>query len=131
MFVLHSDEYLELRHFPDLGYVRLVRTDQAFGSISRVAGSLRECGNALSHLNIAKLGILLDWRLAPISTDPILLKHVVQQTDVFVAMFRRRALLMATPVGIMQSERLARSINHARPVLFNDEAAAVAYVTEA
>ena len=128
MFVLHSDEYLQLHHYPDLGYVRLVRTGEPFGSISRVGASLRECANALSHLNVTRLGLLLDWRLAPLSTDPILLKHVVQQSDVFAAMFPRRALLMATPIGIMQSERLARSIHHANPVLFNDEAAAIAHV---
>lgn len=92
---------------------------------------MRECAKALSDIDVSRLGLLLDWRLAPLTTDPVMLKHVVQQNDVFAKDFARRALLMATPVGLMQSERIARTIDHAKPVLFNDEATAIAYVTRA
>jgi hypothetical protein len=130
MFVLHDDPYLSLRRHTDLKYVLLVRSDRQFGSVHRVATSLRECAKALGDIKVARLGLLLDWRLAPLTTDPVLLKHVVQQTDVFAKGFARRALLIATPVGVMQSERVARTIDHAKPVLFTDEAAAIAYVTK-
>jgi hypothetical protein len=126
--LLHSDSYLALHHHPQLSHVRLIRSDQQFGSVSRVASSLRACAKALAGIDVSRLGLLMDWRLAPISTDPVLLKHVVTQSDRFAATFARRALLLATPIGLMQSERLARTIDHAKPVLFHDEAAALAYV---
>jgi hypothetical protein len=88
---------------------------------------MRACAQTLGGIDVTRLGILMDWRLAPLSTDPVLLKHVVQQIDLFAASFARRALLLATAVGVMQSKRLARTINHANPVLFDDEAEAIAY----
>jgi hypothetical protein len=126
--LLHNDAYLALHYYRELAHVRVVRTDEQFGSIHRVASSLRACAKALAAIDVSRLGLLLDWRRAPLTTDPTLLKHVVQQTDVFAVAFARRALLVATPVGLMQSKRLARSIDHAKPVLFSDEAAAIAYV---
>jgi len=130
MFVLHQDAYLSLGRHPDLTYVLLVRSGEQFGSVHRVASSLRLCAKALGEIPVSRMGLLLDWRLAPLTTDPVLLKHVVQQTDVFARDFARRALIVATPVGLMQSKRLARAIDHAKPVLFNDEAAAIAYVSK-
>ena len=125
---LHSDAYLSLQFYPELSHARLIRTAQQFGSVHKVAGSLRACATALKDREVSTMGLLLDWRLAPLTTDPVLLKNVVQRIDVFAAAFARRALLVATPVGLLQSERLARTISHAKPVLFSDEAAAVAYV---
>ena len=130
MSVLYEDEYLSLRHHPELRYVLLLRSEQQFGSVHRVASSMRACAKALRDIKVARLGLLLDWRLAPLSTDAVMLKHVVQQIDTFAKDFARRALLMATPVGVMQSERIARTIDHAKPTLFDDEAAALAFVSQ-
>jgi hypothetical protein len=131
MFVLHQDPYLSLRHHPQLKYVLLVRSDLQFKSVHRVASSLRECAKVLGDMEVSQMGLLLDWRLAPLTTDPVLLKHVVQHTDAFARDFARRALLIATPVGLMQSKRIARAIDHAKPTLFSDEADAIAYVSRA
>ena len=87
---------------------------------------MRECTKALRDIDVSQLGLLLDWRQAPLTTDPVLLKHVVQQTDTFAAAFARRALLVATPIGVIQSERLGRTIHQARSIVFTDEAEAVA-----
>jgi len=130
MLVLHEDVYLSMRRHLDLKYVLLVRSAKQFGSVHRVASSMRACAQSLGDLDISRLGLLLDWRLAPLITDPVMLKHVVSHTDFFAKDFARRALLMATPIGIMQSERIARTIDHAKPALFNDEAAAIAYVSK-
>lgn len=125
--LLYSDLYLSLHHLPQQRHVRLVRTAKQFSSVSRVANSLRDAAKTLAGIDVARLGLLMDWRLAPLSTDPVLLKHVVQHIDQFAANFARRALLLSTPVGIMQSERIARTIHHATPVLFDDEAEAITY----
>ena len=127
MVFLYRDAYLSLRHHCDEARARVTRSERQFGSVHRVASSLRECSKALRDLDVSRLGLLLDWRLAPLTTDPVLLKHVVQHTDTFAAAFARRALLVATPIGLLQSERLGRTIHHAKPVLFTDEAEAMAY----
>ncbi|MET0594899.1 MAG: hypothetical protein ABW133_19525 [Polyangiaceae bacterium] len=125
--LLYSDPYISLHHYPQQTHVRLVRSEKQFESVSRVASSLRDGSKKLEGIDVARLGLLMDWRLAPLSTDPVMLKHVVQHIDRFAARFARRALLLATQVGVMQSERIARTINHAKPVLFDDEAEALAY----
>jgi hypothetical protein len=130
MFVLHQDPSLSMQRHPDASYVLVVRSAKQFGSVHRVATSLRACAKAIGDLDTSRMGLLLDWRLAPLTTDPVLLKHVVQHTDTFAKAFARRALLVATPVGLMQSERIGRTIDHAKPVLFTDEADAIAYVSK-
>jgi hypothetical protein len=128
MILLYSDAYLSLQHHPEAAHVRLVRSGEHFGSVSRVSVSMRACAKALEKIDASELGLLLDWRLSPLTTDAVLLKHVVQQSDLFAAAFPRRALLVATPVGLMQSQRIGRTINHAKPVVFDNESEALAYV---
>ena len=127
MVLLYSDAYLSLQHHPEASHVRLIRSGKPFASVSRVSASMRACAKALDEIDVSELGILLDWRLSPLTTDPVLLKHVVHQSDAFAAAFLRRALLLATPVGVMQSQRIARTIDHAKPVLFDEESEAIAY----
>ena len=97
--LLYSDPYISLHHHPLLAHVRLVRSELQYGSVSRVASSMRDCAKTLAGIDASRLGILLDWRVAPLSTDPVLLKHVVQQIDRFAATFARRALLLSTRWG--------------------------------
>ena len=125
--LLYSDPYVSLHHHPQQMHVRLVRSEKQFASVSRVANSMRDCSKKLAGIDVSRIGLLMDWRLAPLSTDPVMLKHVVQHIDQFAAGFARRALLLATQVGVMLSERIARTFNHAKPVLFDDEAEATAY----
>lgn len=110
-------------------YVRLVRSAEPLASAQEAAAALKLCGRALRGIDLVHLGILLDWRLAPLSTDPALHSAVVTNTDAFAAHFARKALLLATPVGQMQVGRISRVMSTVKPVVFNDEAAAIDYVT--
>lgn len=110
------------------GYVRLVRTVLAFERPEEAAAALAQCELALQGVPIERMGILLDWRRGPLSTDSHLHQAIVEHTDRFAMHFARRALLIDTPVGQMQLGRVIRTHSDTKPVLFNDEQAAIEYV---
>jgi hypothetical protein len=64
----------------------------------------------------------------PLSTDPRLHREVVTHTDEVARRFRRRSVLVTTPVGKMQMNRIIRNESTTSPVAFNEEAAAIEYV---
>lgn len=129
MGTLHRNPHFAVIHHVASRYVELARTATPFDSRDDARRSLEQCGAALAAIDVAELGILLDWRLAPLSTDPELHKIIVDTTDLFARRFRRRALLVQTPVGTMQGERIVRVESGTNPAVYNHKEAAVAYVT--
>ena len=128
MSTLAKGTHLNVQYFRASGYVRIARTSAKFSSIEQAATCLKACDVAFSELNISKLSLLLDWRLAPLSTDPHLHRFLVRSTDVFAARFARSAVLVATPLGKLQSVRVGRAHSTAAPVVFHDEARALEYL---
>jgi hypothetical protein len=129
MFTLHRSAYFTLEYWQASRYVRLVRSAVPFDSPEEAGDALRECEVAIRVIDPSNLGILLDWRLGPLSTDPRLHQFVIENTDAFASRFPRRAVLVVTPVGKLQLDRVVRSLSSTKPLIFNDEAAAVEYVT--
>jgi hypothetical protein len=129
MFTIHRSTHFTIQHFQASGYVRLVRSAVAFASLEEAGEALRACDDALSELDATQLGILLDWRLGPFSVDARLHQFVIENTDAFAVRFVRRAVLILTPVGKLQLDRVVRTHSSAPPIVFNDEDAAVDYVT--
>ncbi|HEX5660211.1 MAG TPA: hypothetical protein VFX59_23615 [Polyangiales bacterium] len=127
MPTLSRGNHMVVVHNVASGYATIVRTERTFASYDEAERALAECDRALLPLDRA-LGILLDWRRAPMSTDPRLHTILVERSDVFLLRFARRALLTQTSVGSMQSVRLLRGQPDSSPVVFADEEAAVAYV---
>jgi hypothetical protein len=130
MPTLHRNAHFTVIHHVASSYVALVRTALVFGAHEEVVRSLDQCERALRPLNAQANGILLDWRLGPLSTDPRLHELLVQGTDLFIQRFARKALLVMTPVGAMQGGRIVRVQSTTNPVIFNDEAQAIAYLTQ-
>ena len=129
MPTLHRGEYFIVEYFQASRYVRLARTARAFDSPDDARATLAECERALREIDLASVAILLDWRLAPLAVDPTLHETVVTCTDAFAARFARRALLVQTPVGKLQLDRIVRQQSATKPIVFNDEAEAIEYVT--
>jgi hypothetical protein len=129
MFTIHRSEHFAIQHYQASGYVRLVRSALPFASLDAAGQALRACDEALLPLDASQLGILLDWRLGPLSVDPRLHQFVIENTDAFAVRFVRRAVLIVTPVGKLQLDRVLRTHSSAAPVVFNDEAVAIDYVT--
>jgi hypothetical protein len=129
MFTLHRSPHFTIEYRQASRYLRLVRSAVPFSSPEEAGEALKECELAIRDIDPSNLGILLDWRLGPFSSDPRLHQFVVESTDAFAARFRRRAVLVLTPVGQLQVDRVIRNLSSTKPVLFNDESAAVDYVT--
>ena len=129
MFTLHRSPHFTIEYRQASRYIRLVRSAVPFKSPDDAGEALKECEVAIRDLDPSSLGILLDWRLGPLSTDPRLHQFVIENTDAFAARFRRRAVLVVTPVGQLQLDRVIRTLSSTKPLLFNDEDAAVDYVT--
>ncbi|HSU41381.1 MAG TPA: hypothetical protein VLJ38_17510 [Polyangiaceae bacterium] len=129
MPTLYRGNHLVIQYQHASGYVRVVRTETPFESITDVAAALDACRAALADLDLALHGILFDWRRSPISTDPNLHKALAERMDALADAFDRRAILLATPVGTMQASRVGRAMGNQKMQVFNDEDAAVKYVT--
>jgi hypothetical protein len=129
MPTLYRGTHLVIQHHHASGYVRVVRSEAPFESITEVVVALDACRGALTDVDVAHHGILFDWRRSPISTDPNLHKALAERMDSLAEAFDRRAILLATPVGTMQAARVGRAMGNQKMLVFNDEDDAVKYVT--
>jgi len=129
MFTLHRSKHFTIEYWQASRYVRLVRSAVPFKSPEEAGDALKECDVAIRDIDPSNLGILMDWRLGPFSTDPRLHQFVVENADAFASRFVRRAVLVVTPVGKLQLDRVLRNMSSTNPIIFNDETAALEYVT--
>lgn len=129
MPTLHRGNHLLVQHHHASGYVVVVRSDAAFESIADVNDALDACSTALAGVDVGRHGLLFDWRRSPISTDPNLHKALAERMDALGERFARRAILLATRVGTMQAARVGRTMGNQKMLVFDDEAAAIEYVT--
>lgn len=74
------------------------------------------------------VGVLVDVRDAPMLANDGLEIEAAKVIDAMASDFERSALLVRTAVGALQVRRIART-NPFRLELFEDEAAAIAYLT--
>lgn len=130
MPTIHRTNHLLIQHFQASGYLLVVRSPAAFESAGEVIATFDECRQAVAGMDAAHHGILFDWRKSPISTDPTLHKALAENMDALAEPFARRAILLATPVGTMQAARVGRSMGNQKMSVFNDEGAAVEFVTQ-
>jgi len=130
MPTIHRNAHFTVVHHVASGYVALVRTAAAFDGHDDVVRSLAQCERALRPIDAQANGILLDWRLGPLSTDARIHELLVRGSDVFIQRFARKALLVLTPMGAMQGGRIVRVQSTTNPVIFDDEAQAITYLTE-
>jgi len=129
MPTLYRGDHLSVQHHHASGYVRVVRSEAPFASSGDVCAALDACRLALATVDAGHHGILFDWRRSPISTDPNIHKALAEQMDGLAGRFARRAILLATSVGTMQAARVGRSMGNQKMLVFDDEHAALEYVT--
>jgi hypothetical protein len=129
MPTLHRDNHFLVQHQHASGYVLVVRSEAPFESTTSAIVALGACRSALAKVDVTKHGILFDWRKSPISTDPNLHKALAEHMDALGERFDRRAILLKTTVGTMQASRVGRTMGNQKMLVFDDEAAAVTYVT--
>jgi hypothetical protein len=128
MLTLHRGPFFTVQHFQASRYVRINRTELQFKTAVQAIHAVDDCRKSLAGVDLTGYGVLFDWRLPPMSTDPLVHQAIVQHVDAFAARFERRAILVKTPVGQMQVSRVSRTLSQDAPVLFNDDGAAILHV---
>lgn len=124
MPTLLRDTHFVLERYAAPAFIRLARTGNTLGSHDQVVSSLQACRVALSAADIAELGILLDWRLAPaVVTVPSLEQAIVRDAETFAAPFARKAVLL-----LAAATAEAATWSRTRLQIFHDEEAAIAHV---
>jgi hypothetical protein len=125
--LLRSAHFL-VQHHVASSYVQVIRTEEPFLRIDTAARAFGACEQALDGVDRATSGIMLDFRRAPLSSDPELDKVIVTRSDVLVIPFARSAILVATRVGVMQADRIHRAYSQSGVSVFHEESAALRYV---
>jgi hypothetical protein len=128
MPTLFKSEFATLEHGVASRIVRVVRSNKQFDSAAFARAEVARWSACLESLDFSELGLLLDWRLVPLATDPDVLKEVVSGTTKFGRRFAKHAVLFVSPLGEMQARRLQR-MHESDPEIFTDESKAYAYVT--
>jgi hypothetical protein len=130
MPTLFKSDYATLEHAMASRLVRIVRSVKQFEEAAAAKAEVVRWSVTLDRVDVSELGLLLDWRLVPLTTDPDVLREVVSGTDTIGRRFARHAVLIETPLGALQAARLQR-VHDSHPEIFTDEALAYGYVTGA
>ena len=125
---IHQRKYFTIQYFRASAYVRVIRSDTPFESISDAIKGLSVCRLALANVDAEQHGILFDWRSAPLSTDPNLHKALVEHIDGLAMPYARRAFLVCAGVGMMQVNRVSRTLSSNVLNIFDDEAEALEFL---
>lgn len=129
MAVLYESKYARLEVDEARRIVRYVRSAEPFESIDDATRMFDEVVRANGGVARRGLTLLSDVRLAPGRNDEAFEGAVATRRSELFGGFRKRAVLVRTVVGKLQVQRLNRASVTAAEV-FDDEAAAIAYLSE-
>ena len=90
------------------GIVHVQRTTRPFKTISELEAAFDRLSGVLATVDRRNSGLLMDLRAGPMRNDPIFESALERQRKKITAGFRRVALLVQTPLGLVQGERHAR-----------------------
>lgn len=108
--------------------IRARRTSSPFGSAADMYGVEAQFLRAVPMRERFGVSVLVDVRDAPMLANDGLELEAAKVIDAMASEFERSALLVRTAVGALQVRRIARTTPF-RLELFEDEAAAIAYLT--
>lgn len=127
MPVLRTSPFTTLELLDMEGVVKISRSSAPFGDAPTARREVASWTLAIASLDTSQLGLLLDWRLTPMTSDPEILRAIVSGGDALARSFARHALLLASSLSAPQAERVSRAGSTID--LFTDEAGAWAHVT--
>jgi hypothetical protein len=109
MSFLRRSLYVTIELIEASRVVRFIRSAAPFGDARSAQAELDTWLPALAGITPRELGVLLDFRLTPMTSDPDILRAVVAQVDAVGFRFPRRAILLARQLHGPQSERVTRA----------------------
>ena len=113
----------------DLGaaFFRLRRTATKLESNEVLNQTAQTIERALVGVDLSRLGFLVDLRDGPMRNDPEWEKVARPWQQKMMSAFGRVAILVKTPVGKLQMNRIVRAL-HATAQVFDDEQQAIAFL---
>jgi len=126
--VLLTDAYVTVSIDNIAGYVRYVRSREAYPSLDVVRDVHQRVGMVLSLLPRSALGLLIDMREAPSRNDDAFEVEIVRIIENMHSYFRVHAALVKSAVGKLQVQRIAKSAGRTDPSVFSTEPEALAYL---
>ena len=108
-------------------YFRARRTNAPSGTPEELQRTGEAMIKAVGSVDRSHLGLLVDAREGPLRNDAEFEAYVRPWQAKMISGFARVAVLVKTPVGKLQTERLASGFGGLK--VFTDEAAAIAYVS--
>jgi hypothetical protein len=105
------------------GIVRVRRTTHPFRTISELEAAFDKLVATIASVDRRSSGLLMDLRSGPMRNDPIFESALERQRKKITSGFRRVALLVETPLGLVQGERHARADGIPYFVTMNEQAA--------
>jgi hypothetical protein len=110
-------------------YFRLRRTAIPMGDLGDIAAELEKFKKIFSRVDTSRLGLLIDLRDGPMRNDPKWEQQLRPWQKLIFTSFGRTAVLVKTPAGKLQMERVASEVAPGLAV-FDDEASAIAKLQE-
>lgn len=127
MSVLRTSPFASVELLDKVGVVKVSRTSTPFGDAAAARHEVSAWTLAIAPLDTRALGLLLDWRLTPMTSDPDVLRAIVEGGDALARTFAKHALLFAASLSAPQAERVVRAGSTID--MFTDEAVAWQHVT--
>ena len=112
-----------------LALFRFSRTPEVFPCLEEASSFFGAMYEAMASYGARRYRILLDLRQGPLRTDPAFEEVVRCHHQQVCALMVRVAILIASPLGVLQMMRQRRE-GWSLGMLFNDEAEALAFLTE-
>jgi hypothetical protein len=128
---LYSDPYVDVTFVDADGMVRYVRTTHPFASLGDLRRVHEQIAMGIPQFPGYRLTLLLDVRDAPPRNDDEFEREIGRALDTFLRLFVAHATLVKSAAGLLQVRRLEKARGPAQRPVFEDEAAAVAYLKRA
>ncbi len=131
MALLLRSDYLTIITVPGLPIVRTTRTERPFPSVDVFTRAFADAVRVYELLDRNRLGLLLDFRLAPMNNDPHFELATKRVRQMVVREFAAVAFVVRTVTGVLQVDRVVRASKLPTSVpAFQSEEAATSYLLD-
>lgn len=128
MRTLYDDGFFWIVQDETRKLVRVTRSDRSFPDVDEARRVFGAMAALVRSMDLAGYVLLIDSRDAPGRNDEAFESVVGAVRAQLVERFEKRALLLRTVVGVMQTQRMERTFGGPHIEPFADEAAALAYL---
>jgi len=125
---LYIDPYVRLVLDEEDGIVRYERTTLPFPGVDEIRAIHDRVVAGIPWVPGVRLALLLDVREAPPRNDDEFEREIARTLGAFLTRFVAHATLVKSATGLLQARRIEKARGASQRPVFDDEAAAIAYL---